>query len=277
MMYRLAILDIDGTLVNPQGYITEKTLEVLKQVQRTGAIVTLCTGRNIRNTLPIIKKTGITVPFSCIDGTLLYHPVEKRILKEYCLTNEEVQALLHIAASENVFVEASTATAYYKYIKTESLWQYDIYNQKGFLGRMKSRRKGVHYLSRLNQFEKVEGPIYQLAVAGQSAVLAQMKQRIRQEIKNIEIREHILPGFLFLNRPEVKKSNGMKMLCEYLQIDIQEVVAIGDEMNDIDMLEMAGLGIAMANSTERVKEAADEVTADNTQDGVALALKKYFL
>ena len=93
----------------------------------------------------------------------------------------------------------------------------------------------------------------------------------------IEIRDFIMDGYLFINSVGMGKARGMKILCDFYNIDIKDVIAIGDEMNDIDMLQEAGLGIAMGNAQEKVKEYADEIADTNENDGAAKVLEKYFL
>lgn len=96
-------------------------------------------------------------------------------------------------------------------------------------------------------------------------------------IIRLEIRDYLWDNYLFINRTGIKKSYGLQLLCEHFNIPMDQTIAIGDENNDIDMIKMAGLGIAMGNATHRVKEVADEITETNEDNGVSLALEKYLL
>ena len=71
-MYKLAVLDIDGTLIDNKGNISKKTMQTIANVNQSREIVTICTGRNIRKALPVAKKAGIKVPIACIDGAVLF-------------------------------------------------------------------------------------------------------------------------------------------------------------------------------------------------------------
>ena len=80
-----------------------------------------------------------------------------------------------------------------------------------------------------------------------------------------------------LNAPGISKGRGLMALAERLGLALDEVMAVGDSGNDLTMLEAAGLGVAMGNATEEIKQAADVITADNNHDGVAEAIEKYVL
>lgn len=71
-MYKLAVLDIDGTLIDNKGAISKRTIQTIADVGQLGGIVTICTGRNIRKALPVAKKANIKVPIGCIDGAVLF-------------------------------------------------------------------------------------------------------------------------------------------------------------------------------------------------------------
>ena len=78
---------------------------------------------------------------------------------------------------------------------------------------------------------------------------------------------------IHVNNPTISKGNAMAGLCKFLKIDLKDTVAIGDKINDISMIKMAGLGVAMGNATEDVKKVADFITTTNDEDGVAKVLE----
>ncbi len=84
-------------------------------------------------------------------------------------------------------------------------------------------------------------------------------------------------GYVFIAPKNCRKIDGVKALCEYYNIDISEVVTMGDQMNDYDMIKGAGLGVAMGNAHEKIKEVANFVTKDNNNSGVAHAINKFVL
>lgn len=277
-MYKMAVLDIDGTLVDEKGKISQKTIETIHQVKRKGRVVTLCTGRNIRKTLPIIRKAGIDVPIVCMDGTILYDPIKNKILEDFQLSREEAFSILDYVKEKNTYIEFADGHRYFKYFRSKEYKKYDIFNQHDFLGRIRSYSNGVRYLKKVAEFENIKGPFYQILIASDELTAQQIAMEIKEsEMDRVEVRDYLWQGYLFVNRKGIKKSNGVKMLCRHFDIPMEQVIAIGDERNDLDMIEMAGLGIAMGNAVKSVKKAAKEITLKNTEDGVAVALEKYFL
>ncbi len=277
-MYKMAVLDIDGTLADPRGNISTGNRAAINKAVSMGAVVTVCTGRNMRKAMPVMKKAGIKAPFVCIDGVVLYDPVKGCVLKDYRLDAEEVEGLLSCEGMKDAYIELSDGFIYHKYIKNRDMLAYDPFNRHDFAGRIKSYFGGARYYKSLAFAEKFEGPVYQMVVGARPEILSNIKHEIgKKGLKGVDIRDTIMKDFLFLNRKGIHKAAGIRLLCDYYQIDPKEVIAVGDEENDVEMIQMAGLGVAMGNAVDNVKKVADEVTLDNGNDGVARVLEKYFL
>lgn len=276
-MYKLAVLDIDGTLVNNKGQVSQQNLETIRKVNKNGGIVTLCTGRNIYKTLPIIKKLNLEVPVVCMDGTILFNSKDNSLIYELDMEFDEVTSVLETASKRDAFIEISDGYKYYKCAKNKELLKYDIFNNHDLLGRIKSHFGGIRYVNNFNKIQNI-GKYYQIVVAGDNDVVEDIKDEIHGlQNDRLEIRDYLWDNYLFINRTGIKKSYGLQLLCEHFNIPMDQTIAIGDENNDIDMIKMAGLGIAMGNATHRVKEVADEITETNEDNGVSLALEKYLL
>ncbi len=277
-MYKLAVLDIDGTLIDNKGNISQKTMQAISDVQKAGGIVTICTGRNMRNALPVAKKAGIKVPIACIDGAVLVSPETEKIVEGLELSEYEINLILSATKGKEVFVELNTGYIYYKFAEKEKEYHYDIFNKRTLLGRIKSYRNGVRYIKNWQQLKKITPPIYQVVIAGQTEVISGIKTMIQQgDCSRIDIREHLWDKYLFINRKGGNKASGVKRLCKHFNITMEETITMGDDRNDMDMLQEAGFGIAMGNAHKSIQEIADYVTASNEEDGVALALEKFLL
>lgn len=277
-MYKLVILDIDGTLLNPKGMITAKTMSAIRKARQQGVVVTLCTGRNIRKTIPVAKKAEVNTPFACIDGTLLFDPVHSRVVEELCLSKKELDYILDIAVNKDMLVEVTDGYHYFKYARDESLYKYDIFNKRTFSGRIKSFLGGVRYTKGLEDLRLVKAPVYQVILSGSRETIAGVKDTVLAHTdERIEARDHLWDNCVFISRKGVKKALGMESLCRYFDVSMEETIAIGDDLNDIDMLEKAGLGIAMGNANDRVKAVADYITLSNQEDGVAAAIERFIV
>ena len=277
-MYKMAVCDIDGTLVGKNGDLSKKTVDIVKEINSSGGIVTLCTGRNITKTMPVAKKLGIKTPFVCIDGILLYDPIKKAPVMDRSISKNIVKEISRYGLDKNMYIEVSDGYKYYKYFPTKDHEKYDIYNKHTFLGKIKSYMGGIRYVKGIESFSNIEGHLYQIVLAGEKEKMAEAKKEIENmNFPDIEIRDFIMEGYLFINSLGMGKARGMKILCDFYDISIKDVIAIGDEMNDIDMLQEAGLGIAMGNAHENVKKYADEIADTNENNGAAKVLEKYFL
>ena len=127
-----------------------------------------------------------------------------------------------------------------------------------------------HLQRRGKPVQKVQ--MYFKEPGNRDAIIAQLHQKF----PDIQVSSS-LSNNLELNGPEAGKHTALRVLCEKLGIDMRQVLALGDGSNDIGMLEAAGVGVAMANATQQVRRAADSVTADNENDGVAQAIARYCL
>jgi len=277
-MYKLAVLDIDGTLIDDKGQVSKRTRDTIGRVQSNGGIVTICTGRNIRKAMPVVLRAGIDVPFACIDGNILYDPIKKQVVQDLRLSREEINFIIDAAMEEDAFVELCDGDKYYKYAEKEELYQYDVYNKRTLLGRVKSHFGGIRYAGSLEEMRRLVDPIYQIVIGTDPKTRETIKNKILQNnCERIEVRDYLWDKFLFINQKDAMKSKGVEALCRYFGVTAEETVTIGDERNDIDMLEMAGMGVAMGNAVESVKSVADYITLTNNEDGAAAALEKFFL
>ena len=126
-------------------------------------------------------------------------------------------------------------------------------------------------------FNKPENYIYKVCFIDKPEKIIEKRKQISEEIlKKYEITSSV-PEYLEIVKKGIKKSEAIKVVLEKYHIQQDEVMAIGDGENDVEMLEFAGLGIAMENAKEEVKRFANDVTTSNNHDGVANAIEKYIL
>ncbi|HCT65202.1 MAG TPA: hypothetical protein DIC60_08085 [Lachnospiraceae bacterium] len=277
-MYKLAVTDIDGTLIDSNGKISQKTLDTIKKVTDKGVAFTVCTGRNITKAMPIAKKLGLKVPFVCIDGIIIYDPIQGKPVLGMSMSKESVKKIVDLGAERNTFIEVSDGFKYYKYLPTKGHRKYDSFNKHDFTGRVRSYLGGIRYVQSPEELCRINGPIYQVVIGAEHEITREITSIVRKQgYESIEVRDRLWDEYLFINHQGMGKARGVKLLCDYFNISPKEVIAFGDEKNDIDMLELVGMGVAMDNAHDSVKEVADYVTLSNDNDGVAEALVKFFL
>ncbi len=274
--YKMAVLDIDGTILNSMHMLSNRTIQTIQRMSERNIPVCLCTGRNMNHALPIVKKLGIQTPFMSIDGKIMYDPKEQKIIYQNKLSPDVALTLIESIAAEHAYMEVVTPHQYLKYIKSKDLMKYNVGGTSLFMRAVVQRSYGAKFIKVLSDITDQKDSIFTIVAAGTEEVLCNIKNSVaRHNIDTIDFVEAWQDYFIITPKAG-KKSDGVKLLCAHYGIDMSEVVAIGDEKNDIDMLQMAGMGVAMGNAVAEVKEVADYITLDNNHDGAALALEKFF-
>lgn len=267
MRYRMLALDLDGTLNNDSKVITERTRNALLAVQEQGVIVVLASGRpspglkRESDALMLKKYNGL---LSSYNGGRVVEAATNNILYEKGLTREMAVRLLKHMEAFPVTPIVDNGIDYY------------TADRKAFM---------VEYESRLNNLgikvvNNVAGdldfdPVKVLAAAPKEILLpiaGQIMEPFLEEMSFVQS----TPFFLEATWKGVNKASSLQAICERRNIRPEEVIAFGDEQNDIRMLQFAGLGVAMGNASEKLKAVADEVTLSNNEDGIAHVLEKYF-
>jgi Cof subfamily protein (haloacid dehalogenase superfamily) len=260
--YRLIALDVDGTLLNDDHVLTEGTKNAVRRVYEAGASIVLCTGRGPSNSIYLMEELGLTGTLIAHNGAATVLSEESKLVHSFAFSMEGLGSLVDYCRSHGIHYDANTA--------------FDMH-----IDRITPREQSMYekYGIRPIRVEDVVGmtePIQKFTMFGT------MEDMDRLETEWNEIGCKLVPirsGDFFVDvmHPEATKGNALRKLAETLGIPREQVLAIGNYHNDIAMLEFAGLGVAMANSPDAVKDAADLVTVSNNEEGVKLTLLKHVL
>ena len=276
-MNKLLFTDIDGTLTDSKGKIPEKNIKAINRLADKGIKTVLCTGRNITKALPVAKELNINLPMVCIDGILLYDVENKRTIHDMLMEKSQAIEIIDIAEKFGVFAEASNGYKYYKHIHSKDQLKFDFFNSHTPLGRFKSYLGGIRYLNSYSELKKISGGYYQVTIGCEESIKKEIIEEIKSKgFENIDIRDNLWDGYIFINQKGADKSRGIDILCKEFGISPKETVSIGDDLNDLGMLEFCGTGVAMGNATDKVKQAADFVTLTNDENGFVLACERFF-
>lgn len=266
---RLLAVDIDGTLVNSRDELTPRTQEALQHARRHGIEVVLATGRRYSRTLPLVERLGLDVPLVTASGALIKHPRDHRTLFQAHFERQLLCALLSAVASHG----------YDAVLYTDSYCQgFDFYCPSLTV----DDEELADYLAR-NPGCGREWP--QLMTNPPDGVFAGFVTGTREEMVALEralasqfgeqLSLHVLRsprylGFMCELAPQgVTKWSGISRLARQWGISPDEICAVGDDVNDIPMIREAGLGIAMGNALDVVKQAADRIAPSHDEDGLA--------
>lgn len=269
MKYKLLVLDVDGTLLNDEREISKRTLAALLKVQQMGVRIVLASGRPTYGLIPLAKTLelgnygGFVLSY---NGCQIIKAQNGEILFERRI-NPEMLPYLEKKARKNGFAIFTyhddtliTDSPDNEYIKNEAL-----------LNNLKIIKEDE--FSTAIDF----APCKCMLVSDKEKALIGLEQHWEKRLAGTLDAFRSEPYFLEVVPCGVNKANTLGALLEHLGVTREEVIAVGDGVCDVTMLQLAGMGVAMGHSQDSVKVCADYVTASNEEDGVALAVEKLIL
>lgn len=266
--YRLAALDMDGTLLNSKKQITPYTLEVFARAARAGAVVALCTGRSIseiRPYLPELKDVGYAI---CVNGASVFDLRRMEPIRNSVIPDREALELLRLSADYDAFYQIVSDNQSHHTTPVEKLARFHLAGFEGLFGTCSELIDDPAELVR-----RRPGSIHKINVFFYDAAdRAQFRQRIAGHA--VEVCDSVGLG-IELSPSGVSKARGLRELCARLGIPVEQTMAVGDGDNDMGVLRAAGLAVAMGNAIPEIRAAADAVTDDCDHDGVAKAIERF--
>lgn len=267
-MYKLIALDLDGTLTNDAKEVTPYTKKVLQEAAQKGAAIALVSGRPTIG----IRRVAQELELNRIGGYILAYN-GGHILD--CKTGEDIfRALFPRDCIEEAIVfsrKAHIAMVAYdaEGIVTEGpVDQYVLHE---------SYNNGIPVKQVNDLAAYLKDPFVKMVMCGDPERIAQLEPVMAEHFRgrlDIYKAESV---FLEVMPLGINKAAGLQKLMRYLGVDREELIACGDANNDLPMMNIAGLSIAMGNAYENVKQAADFITKSNNDDGVAYAIMKFVL
>lgn len=262
--YKLLALDLDGTLIGESPEISERSARAVQAAARLGVKVTLATGRMYRAAKPYADQLGIVTPLICYQGAQIRDPVSEEVISETGIDREIALEVLRYARENGYHVNAFAGDELYMAELTPE--------GKFYLDRAKVEPNIVGDLT-----EWLDRDVLKLVLVTDEPttlkIIAELSERFGERL--YVTRSY--PTFAETINPYVSKGKALKYLAKRLDIPLDNVMAIGDDLNDIDMVAAAGLGVAMRNSPREVISNAQFVTGTVEEDGVAAAIERFIL
>lgn len=276
MRIKLLAVDLDGTLLNSNYKIGEKDFQAVQQAKALGVIVVLVTGRRFRVAAPYAQELGLDSPIVVHNGALIKAPSTGEVVFFCPLPLSECRGVIELARENNLdpvvtihpegfgklvidlVDQNNTRLVKYLWLSSEDLLKVD--DLLGFL------REDPIQVTFSDNPEKV---------GNLSAVL---KSRLNGSVKVLEtiyLKRNLT--ILDVAHPNVSKGAALSYLSSLYGIQPEEVLAIGDNFNDLDMLKFAGTGVVMKNADEKLKTMGFDVTLSNDEGGVGEAIRRYIL
>lgn len=286
-MYRLAAIDLDGTMLNQYGLVTQRTKEAIKNAQESGIEVVIASGRPTDSVKTIAQEINSNKYFISGNGAIIYDITNDEIIYENTLKKQKVLDIIKICEENSIYYNIYTE----KEILAKSLQCNVLYYYKENLNKDEKNKTQINIVENIyNYISNRDEKVVKITICDNHQVIFNSIMRKLKEISEIEVlevshmsRKIIKQGtedvpieyfYTEISAKNVDKWNAIEFLKEKMQIEKNEIIAIGDNMNDKTMIENAGLGVAMGESTPVIKEIADVVTDTNCNEGVAKVLEK---
>ncbi|MDO4431425.1 MAG: Cof-type HAD-IIB family hydrolase [Lonepinella koalarum] len=257
--YKAVFSDIDGTLLNNQHQITPKTEQAIKSIAQQGIPFIPVSARPPKAITPYAEQLQINQPIVCYSGALIL--------------DKDFNELRSVLIEEQDLAQLKTFLADYQHLCINYYvgFNWFVNDEHNFWAKRERDITGVNYQpcpQNLTEAHKV-------LIMGEPTEIQTLERKLKEKLPHLSIHRS-LNEYLEIMNNTATKANAIRFMESILNVKTEEVIAFGDNFNDLDMLQYAGLGIAMGNAPVEIKSIADEVTADNNNDGIALVLNREF-
>lgn len=269
MKYKVIAFDLDGTLLNSEGKILSSSKKIIQTCLNKGIKIILVTGRHHTAAYPYYHELNLDTPMICCNGTYIYQPATNQILCANPLSLSQAKTILNLAEQYDLHLlmysrDAMNYVASNEHMKKLSQWvetcSPDI---------RPNLRQIADFYTLLNNDET----IWKCVISHPDRTL------IDQVLQSLSLEEFSCE-WSWIDRVDIAntgntKGNTLLELLHLWNIDPQNVIAFGDNHNDISMLKAVGLGVAMGNAEDLVKQQSDLITLTNDEDGISAVLTSF--
>lgn len=262
---KLIAVDLDGTLLNSQHAMTERTEKALRAAMDKGVIVIIATGKTFSSARDVIARLKLTTPGVYLQGLAVYTG-DGSVRHQQTLDPEIARQVITFCEDRGFTVVAYSGTRILvRAVTSENRILAEKYHEP--------EPETVGPLQNVLN----ETPINKLVVmkVGDARKITALRWQLDKQLGNKARMTQALTDMLEILPKGASKGAALKVLLRELGVAAANVLAIGDGENDLEMIELAGIGVAMGNGAQKLRDAADFVTGSNDEDGVALAVEKY--
>lgn len=288
-MYKLIAIDIDGTLLNSYGEVTEKNKQAIQKALDKNIEVVLASGRMPKAILPIASEINANKYLISGNGATIYDIQNDEIIYNNYMPKKKVLEIIDICEKNSMFYNIYTNTS----VLTKSLNYNVLYYYNENKKNPEDKKIKINVINDLKEYiENYDGEDFlKFTICDNDSVVFKRIINKLKTIRDIDVLEvshmsrkiikygteefEISYFYTEVSNKNVNKWTAIERLIESLNICKEEVMAIGDNINDKEMVENAGIGVITGNSSPVMKKIADEVVASNDESGVAEAIEKY--
>lgn len=276
MRYRVIALDLDGTLLTAQKTILPESLAVLRQAEQEGVKVILVTGRHHVAIRPFYQALNLTTPAICCNGTYLYDYPRSQVLSGNGLSRDKALRLIDLIAQQQIeglmYVDEAML-----YLANSTKIDAHVARTRQWASALPPEQRPV-----FNQVDSFIDEAHAVNAIWKFALIDSDQPKLQQFTRQVSDELDLNCEWSWHDQVDIIAGGNSKgaRLAEWVAsqgLDMENVIAFGDNQNDISMLERVGLGVAMGNAIDEVKSRADLVIETNEQPSIAQAITRYVL
>lgn len=268
--YKLLALDMDGTLLNSQKKVTPRTAATLAELANRGVYIVTSTGRGLIEMSDYHDVLRLMNYGVLISGGLLFDFVRDEPIAIHAVDDATILKLIDFGLEERAMIHLlGVRQSLAREADIQNMAAFDMSVYHDMFNRVCERCDDFKSYVRTHPGAIVKVNLYHRDAESRDRNLARMR--------DLNLSISFTESFnLEMSPANITKASGLVELCDFLNIDIAEAVAIGDADNDKEVLQVAGCGVAMGNASDEIKQIADLVTLDNDNDGVVAAIERLF-
>jgi Cof subfamily protein (haloacid dehalogenase superfamily) len=275
MAYKLVCIDVDGTLLNNKHRITKRTKEILLKAHEMGVHIVISTGRMYTDAEYYSNLIGVKSPVIASNGAFIKEKnTDKEIYKNVLGENLALE-LLDLFRKYHIQPYFCTP---HKFYYGDIMFKL-FYLATKIMG-SRSNKLDMKYVHSWDRWQKIlhqekDNIVKSEIIYRDAALICELRDELKHltQLEIVDSSRHNIE----ITRKGVSKGKAVEMLAEHYGLNREEIITIGDSENDLPMIEYAGLGIAMGNASDRVKQKADYITDLMMNEGVANAINKFIL
>lgn len=262
--YKLIAADMDGTLLDDKYRVEPELTAVLEKCRDRGIHLVIATGRLYVSAFPFVRELGVTLPVIASNGAVIKDPGTDELLCHFPLDKDLAIRALKLTATDTAQRFMCINDRFFTDVSEETFKKY-------------AEALKIDFIRVIPLEEAVTDDPTMVTIRDREDEIARLTGLLRQHLGDKVYLANSKPFFLDVNNPLVSKGNAVKWLCRRLGIDPAEVLAIGDGWNDLEMLQVAGMGVAVANAPGDLKKHADYICQLPSYHGVIEAIEKFIL
>lgn len=267
MTYKMLVVDIDDTLVNSHNQITPETIAGIQALQAAGHAFVLASGRPTASVLSIAKSLGMDqYPEYIIsfNGAVLMNALTQETLFAKHIETQDLEEIIQTLQANDLAILTYDDT-------------HIVLDRENAFSHIEEELTGIPTRYDATFFEGIAQDVPKFIGVGDPDIVSHLETTMAGRLGQATRMVSSKPFYLEIMHESVSKGDAIKALCQHLHIDLSEVIAMGDGNNDLQMLEVAGKGIAVANASPAMLDMADEIAPSNDDNGVLHIIQKYFL